>query len=290
MRRACIDIGSNTTRLLVADCDEGRLLEVHQERAFTHVRRGLTPGQEIREDKIAEVAMVVAAQLQAALELGAGDVRGVATAAVRRAVNRDALLAAIRRLCGLEVEILSAADEARLAFAGAARTLGHDPAGALGVVDAGGGSCELVVGTAPDHMDWFASFDVGSGVVVDECLHSDPPSVEDLARARARVREVLEGVRPPATGTVVAVGGSATSLRRIAGPVLDADAFARTLALLAGARAAELARRFALDEDRARLLPAGLLILEAAAELFAAPLEVANGGLREGLLLEVPRG
>ena len=59
------------------------------------------------------------------------------------------------------------------------------------------------------------------------------------------------GVRPPATARVVAVGGSATSLRRIAGPVLDADAFARTLALLAGARAAELARRFALDEDRA---------------------------------------
>ena len=86
------------------------------------------------------------------------------------------------------------------------------------------------------------------------------------------------------------MGGSATSLRRIAGPVLDADAFARTLALLAGARADGLARRFALDEDRARLLPAGLVILQVASELFGAPLEVANGGLREGLLLEVPHG
>jgi exopolyphosphatase/guanosine-5'-triphosphate,3'-diphosphate pyrophosphatase len=290
VRRACIDIGSNTTRLLVADCDGDRLLEVHQERAFTHVRRGLTPGQEIRDEKIVEVATVVAAQLQAALELGATDVRAVATAAIRRAVNRDALVSAIRGSCGLEVEILSPADEARLAFAGAARTLGYDPAGPLGVVDAGGGSCELVVGTVPDQLTWFASFEIGSGVVADECLHSDPPSAEDLARARARVREVLDGVRPPATSRVVAVGSSATSLRRIAGPVLDADAFTRALALLAGARAADLARRFALDEDRARLLPAGLLILEAAAELFGAPLEVANGGLREGLLLEVPRG
>ena len=103
MRRACIDIGSNTTRLLVADCDGDRLVEVHQERAFTHVRRGLTACREIREEKIAEVATVVAAQLQAALELGATEVRGVATAAVRRAGNRDALVAAVCRSCGLEV-------------------------------------------------------------------------------------------------------------------------------------------------------------------------------------------
>jgi exopolyphosphatase / guanosine-5'-triphosphate,3'-diphosphate pyrophosphatase len=290
VRRACIDIGSNTTRLLVADCDAVRLLEVHQERAFTHVRRGLTSNQEIREEKIAEVATIVAAQLQAALELGASDVRCVATAAVRRAGNRDALTAAVRRSCGLEVEILSAAEEARLAFAGAARTLGYDPLGPLGVVDAGGGSCELVVGTVPDRVSWFASFEIGSGVIADECLRSDPPTDEDVSRARVRVREALDDVQPPATARVVAVGGSATSLRRIAGPVLDAEAFARAMALLAGARAAELARRFALDVDRARLLPAGLVILEAAAELFGTPLEVANGGLREGLLLEVSHG
>ena len=290
MRRACIDIGSNTTRLLVADCDGEQLLEVHQERAFTHVGRGLTGEEEIAEEKIAEVASVVAAQLSLARDLGATDVRGVATAAVRRAANRDALLAAVHRVCGLEVQILSAEDEARLAFAGAARTLGYDPAGPLGVVDAGGGSCELVVGTVPDQVSWFASFEVGSGSVADECLRSDPPSADDLARARGRVREALDGIRPPATARVVAVGGSATSLRRIAGPVLDAGAFRRVLSLLVDAPAAEVARRFALDQDRARLLPAGLLILEAAAEMFGAPLEVANGGMREGLLLEAPRG
>ena len=231
---------------------------------------------------------MVAAQLKMAHDLGAADVRGVATAAVRRAANRDALLAAVHRACGLEVEILSAEDEARLAFAGAARTLGYDPAGPLGVVDAGGGSCELVVGTVPDQVTWFASFELGSGVVADECLRSDPPTAEDLALGRARVREALDGIRPPATTRVVAVGGSATSLRRIAGPVLDASAFHRVLSLLSGARAVDVARRFSLDEDRARLLPGGLLILEAAAELFGAALEVANGGLREGLLLEAP--
>jgi exopolyphosphatase/guanosine-5'-triphosphate,3'-diphosphate pyrophosphatase len=286
VRRACIDIGSNTTRLLVADCDGERLVEVHQERAFTHVRRALTSTHEIEAEKIDEVVGVVAGQLQRARELGVADVRGVATAAVRQAANREALISALRESCGLEVEILSAADEARLAFSGAARTLGFIPSGPLGVVDVGGGSSELVVGTVPDQVSWYASFPVGSGQIADECLHSDPPSAEEIERASQRVHDVLDGVQPPPAACVVAVGGSATSLRTIAGPVLDAGAFTRVLALLAAERASELARRFGLDADRVRLLPAGLLILQAAAQYFGAPLEVARGGLREGLLLE----
>jgi exopolyphosphatase/guanosine-5'-triphosphate,3'-diphosphate pyrophosphatase len=290
VRRACIDIGSNTTRLLIADCDGERLVEVHQERSFTHVRRGLNLEEEIEADKIAEVVGVVVAQLAAARELGVADVRCVATAAVRRAANRDALLAAVRSACGLEVRVLSAREEARLAFGGAARTLGYVPDGPLGVVDVGGGSCELVVGTAPDQMTWCASFALGSGQLADECLPSDPPLPAELARARTGLCVVLEVVEPPPAAHVVAVGGSATSLRRIAGPLLDGPAFARVLELLTAERAADLARRFALDADRVRLLPAGLLILEAAAERFGAPLEVARGGLREGLLLEVSSG
>ncbi len=286
MRRACIDIGSNTTRLLVADCDGERLVEVHQERAFTHVRRALTASEEIEDDKIAELVAVVHAQLEAARALGAVDVRGVATAAVRHASNREVLIAALRTSCGLEVSILSAAEEARLAFSGAARTLGFVPPGPLGVVDVGGGSCELVVGTPPNHVDWYASFPLGSGQLTDECLHSDPPSAQEIERAEMRVGEMLGEVQPPPTACVVAVGGSATSLRRIAGHVLDAAAFARVLALLAAARAIDVARRFELDADRVRLLPAGLVILRAAAACFGAPLEVARGGLREGLLLE----
>jgi exopolyphosphatase/guanosine-5'-triphosphate,3'-diphosphate pyrophosphatase len=185
------------------------------------------------------------------------------------------------------VAVLSAEEEARLAFTGAARTLGYAPTGPLGVVDVGGGSSELVVGTAPDRVDWYASFPLGSGQLTDECLPSDPPSAEEITRAGKRISEALEGVQPPPTACVVAVGGSATSLRRIAGPRLDAGAFARVLTLLAAERATEVARRFELDADRVRLLSAGLLILQAAAERFGAPLEVGRGGLREGLLLEM---
>jgi exopolyphosphatase / guanosine-5'-triphosphate,3'-diphosphate pyrophosphatase len=286
VRRACIDIGSNTTRLLVADCDRERLVEVHQERSFTHLRRELTSGAEIGTEKIAELIEVVEAQLRTARELGAEDVRGVATAAVRQAANRDALIAAVRGSCGLEIRVLSAEEEARLAFVGAARTLGHAAAGALGVVDVGGGSSELVVGNVPDQVSWFASLELGSGQLADECLRSDPPSAADLVRARARISEALAGVEPPPAAEVVAVGGSATSLRRMAGSVLDAGVFERVLGLLSSERAEDVARRFALDTDRVRLLPAGLLILQAAARCFGAPLEVAQGGLREGLLLE----
>jgi exopolyphosphatase/guanosine-5'-triphosphate,3'-diphosphate pyrophosphatase len=290
VRRACIDIGSNTTRLLVADSDAAGLVEIHQERAFTHVRRALTPGGEIAGDKIAEIVSVVADQIQTARDLGAVDVLGVATAAVRRARNRDALVSALRESCGIELAILPAEEEARLAFSGAARTLGYVPSGALGVVDVGGGSCELVVGTVPDQVTWFSSCELGSGELADECLRSDPPTAVELDRARARISQALDGVRPPRAATVVAVGGSATSLRRIAGPVLDGAAFGRVLAVLSAERAVDVAREFALDADRVRLLPAALLILQAASERFDAPLEIAHGGLREGVILEASRG
>jgi exopolyphosphatase/guanosine-5'-triphosphate,3'-diphosphate pyrophosphatase len=289
MRRACIDIGSNTTRLLVAECAGPGLIEVHQERTFTHIGRGLSADGAIPREKLDEVAAVVARQVRTARELGAGDIRGVATAPIRRARNGDQLVGVIRESCGLEVEILSGDEEARLAFVGAARTLDHCPAGALGVVDVGGGSSELVVGRPPDRVSWCTSFRLGSGDLAEACLRSDPPSIDELSEARARVASAVSGLEVPHPDEAVAVGGSAASLRRLAGPLLDSDAFTRSLGLLGAECAADVARRFALDVERVRLLPAGLLILEAAAGLFGASLQVARGGLREGVLLESAR-
>jgi exopolyphosphatase/guanosine-5'-triphosphate,3'-diphosphate pyrophosphatase len=286
VRRACIDIGSNTTRLLVAECGGEQLLEVHQVRSFTRIGKGFDPDGSISAAKIREVVAVVGEQLSIAHELGARDVRAVATAAIRRAANGAALAQAIERACGLPVEILSGDEEARLAFVGAARTLDHRPIGELGVVDVGGGSCELVVGMAPDSVSWCTSFGVGSGDLADRWLHSDPPSDEELAAARVEVKAAVRGLSVPHPAEAVAVGGSATSLRRLAGPLLDSDAFSRTLRLLSRERSGEVARRFSLDIERVRLLPAGLLILQAAAELFDSSLQIGRGGVREGVLLE----
>ena len=286
VRRACIDIGSNTTRLLVAECRGGDLRELHHERAFTRIGGGVLGDGAISPTKIATVVDGVVNQYRRALELGAVDVRAIATAAIRRSPNGSELVDAIVAACGLTVEILSSEEEARLAFVGAARTLDHVPGGELGVVDVGGGSSELVVGTAPNRVKWSASFAVGSGDLADGFLHSDPPSEAELSRARAHVASAVGDVQVPHPTEAVAVGGSAASLRRLAGPVLDADAFARALGVLASARAVDVARRFALDLERVRLLAAGLLILQTASELFGAALQVGRGGIREAVLLE----
>jgi exopolyphosphatase/guanosine-5'-triphosphate,3'-diphosphate pyrophosphatase len=286
VRLACIDLGSNTTRLLVADCEGEQLTEVAQLRSFTQIGRDLRTDGAISDQKIAEVVAVVVGQLDAAREWGAVEVHGVATAAIRRAANGAALVAAIDRACALRVKILSSEQEARLAFIGAARTLDHRPAGELGVVDVGGGSSELVVGAAPDQVSWSASLAFGSGDLADGYLLSDPPSTEELSQARAYVTNVLSGIDVPRSSEAVAVGGSATSLRRFAGPRLDASGFARALALLGAERAGDISRRFTLDLERVRLLPAGLIILQAASELFGSALQIGRGGIREGVLLQ----
>lgn len=290
MRRACIDIGSNTTRLLVADCLDDKLVEVHQERVFTHIGRGRDPHGSIPVEKIEEVARVVAAQAERARGLGVGEVRAVATAAIREATNGPALVAGIRARCGIEVEILSWQEEARLAFIGVARMLPLRPVGKLGVVDVGGGSSELVVGTAPDRVSWAASLPLGSAELTHSCLRSDPPTSRELADAQDEVDTVLDALDVPTPVQAWAVGGSAASLARIAGSPLDEVVFMRTLELLTRHPAAEVARRRGLEEERVRLLPAGLLILQGASRRFGLPLDVGRGGLREAILFEGERG
>jgi exopolyphosphatase/guanosine-5'-triphosphate,3'-diphosphate pyrophosphatase len=286
VRGACIDIGSNTTRLLVADCDGERLREVHQERAFTRTSRGLADGGVISDAKIAEVAGVVADQVRQARELGADEIHPVATAAIRRAANGAELADAVHAACGLDVRVLTDVEEARLAFLGAAGTLASPLDGQLGVVDVGGGSSELVVGQAPELVHWSASLPVGSGDLADEFLRSDPPSAEQLEEARERVARAFDGLEAPRPVVAFAVGGSATSLRQLAGDLLDDMTFERTLDVLRSAPASELARRVQLDPERVRLLPAGLLILRAAATALGVPLRISRGGIREGVLLE----
>src|SRR2546421_21027 len=176
--------------------------------------------------------------------------------------------------CGLEVTVLTEQEEARLAFIGAARALNKAPAGALAVVDVGGGSSELIVGRVPNAVDWSRSLAVGSGDLADAFLHSDPPTPSELGRARQHIDQAFRGIEIPGTSLAVAVGGSATSLRRLAGGLLDHAVFSRTLELLCNAAGDEVARRFGLDRERVRLLPGGLLILQAAAEWLGADLQI----------------
>jgi exopolyphosphatase/guanosine-5'-triphosphate,3'-diphosphate pyrophosphatase len=283
----CIDIGSNTTRVLVAEASNGRLRELLQRRVFTRIGKGLKPGAEIPRAKIEEVADVVAAHRRLAEQVGADPLRTVATAAIRGAANRDEFAAVVSERGGVDVTILDGEEEARLAFIGATRTLGRALDGRVAVVDVGGGSTELAVGTTAGGVSWWASFRLGSGQLADDYLHSDPPGAAELQAAAAHAQGVLEGIEVPRPECGVAVGGSAASLRRVVGAVLDEESMQRALRVLSDAPAPEVADRFALDPERVRLLPAGMLILQAAAQRLGCPLMIGKGGLREGVLLEL---
>jgi exopolyphosphatase / guanosine-5'-triphosphate,3'-diphosphate pyrophosphatase len=287
---ACIDIGSNTTRLLVADAGNGSLRELMTQRAFTRIGKSLDSGGAIPADKIAETAEVVATQAKVAREIGAERIVTVATAAIRNAPNRKALLGAIERAGGMRTAVLTGEEEARLSFVGATRTLLTPADGTIAVIDVGGGSSEIAIGEPHGAMDWSASFRIGSGFLADAYLRSDPPSVDELEKVRRHVAGTFEGLSPPPADGAVAVGGTATSLRRLLGAELVHETLERGIRVLCTTPIAEVAARFELDPERIRLLPAGILVLEAISDLLELPLRIARGGLREGVLLELVEG
>jgi exopolyphosphatase/guanosine-5'-triphosphate,3'-diphosphate pyrophosphatase len=287
---ACIDIGSNTTRLLVADASEGRLRELVAQRAFTRIGKSLRNGAEIPAEKIAETAEVVRTQAAIAGEVGAEQIVAVATAAIRTARNRDELVNAVQDAGGLKLSVLSGEEEARLSFVGATRTLVDPPSGTVAVIDVGGGSSEIAIGEPDGAMAWSESFRVGSGLLADAYLRSDPPSADELEKVRSHVDGTFEGLAPPPATSAVAVGGTATSLRRLVGAELEHETLERAIRVLSSTPVAAVAERFELDPERVRLLPAGILILEAISDLLGLPLRIARGGLREGLLLELVEG
>jgi len=284
---ACIDIGSNTTRLLVAEPKDGRLRELLRQRAFTRVGKNLKGNDRISDKKIAQVAEVVATQVRVAQELGTQNIRAVATAAIREAANQEDLAEAIRETAAVAVDVLTDEEEARLAFVGATRALDHAPDGDVAVVDVGGASSEIAVGTVAGGARWTASFRVGSGVLADAYLRSDPPSTEELDAARAHVEGAFEGLALAQPELAIAVGGTATSLRRLAGARLEHETIERSLRILASQSVEEVAARFELEPERVGLLPTGMLILEQVSDLLGRPLLIGKGGLREGVIIDM---
>jgi len=293
MRCACIDIGSNTTRLLVAERGTGDVVlrDVAADRAFTRLGAGRAPDGSIDPERIAAAAAVVALQVAQARAAGALVLRAVATAAVRDAPNRHELCAAVERQAGVCVEIIAAAAEARLAFAGAIGTLGPavapGPDDRVGVVDVGGGSTELVCGTRADGVGWVRSFPIGSGVLTERHVRGDCPSAEEMEALRAQAARTFAGLDAPAPGAAYAVGGSATSLGRLTGGRLHPASLEQALEALCSGPADAVARRLGLHPDRVRMLPAGIIVLREAARALGVPLRVASGGLREGVILAI---
>jgi exopolyphosphatase/guanosine-5'-triphosphate,3'-diphosphate pyrophosphatase len=284
---ACVDIGSNTTRLLVATFEDARLRELMTQRVYTRLGKVIRKRGTMPPEAIANEADVVETQVRHARELGAREIRIVATAAIRQTPNRDELVEAIEARTGLAASILTDAEEARLAFIGASRSLGSVPEGTLGVLDVGGGSTELAAGTADGGVSWYASFAIGSGFLADNYFRSDPPSPHDLQAAEQHAKGCFEGLEAPVVDRAVAVGGSANALRRVAGGELSHEALERAIRILSTAPAHEVSERFELDAERGRLLPAGVLIIDAVSDAVGWRLKAGGGGMREGCIIEM---
>jgi len=209
-------MGTNSTRLLVADVVDGRLGEVERRTRVTGLGRGVDLSGQLSSDAIEEVCETVGEYIQGYESLGADRVVAIATSAVRDAQNADAFLAELRERFALDSRILDGEEEARLTYRGACCERG-DVDGTL-VVDIGGGSSELIVGSRPEVIFW-ASLQVGTVRHTERHLTSDPPEAAQLEALSGDVRGVIDAELPPperpGVSLGVAVAGTPTTLAAV---------------------------------------------------------------------------
>ena len=299
---AVIDLGSNSTRVVVLRPDpEGALEVLADERVSLRLIRELDERRRLRGRAQEHVLRVLRDFRHVAAAAGARRTVAVATAAIREAANAAEFLRRARRETGLAVRLLDAKDEARCAFLGAA--YGLPAAGGL-MVDIGGGS--LQVARFRDRRllrSW--SLPLGALRVSDRFVHDDPPGRGELRRLHRHVRGLLEGAALPelrAGETLIGTGGTVRNLakldaQRVAHPVPRLHAYElgrrrlqEIVALLAGRRLEARAALPGMNPRRADSVVGGSVVLECLMDAVGAPrLLVAGQGLREGLVLEAFR-
>ncbi|MFL5936426.1 MAG: Ppx/GppA family phosphatase, partial [Gaiellaceae bacterium] len=210
-RVAAVDLGTNTTRLLVADVDDGRVDEVSLRQQITRLGEGVHARRRLLPLPIARVRNVLTDFRREAESLGAERVLAVATSAVRDAENGEAFLGEIEWSYGFATRLLSGDEEAELTFCGAA--LGRDLTEETLLLDVGGGSTEFVVGGA-EGLRFHESLDLGSVRLTERFLHTDPPTADELDACARAARNLLaeripDDLRPR---TAIGVAGTITAI------------------------------------------------------------------------------
>jgi exopolyphosphatase / guanosine-5'-triphosphate,3'-diphosphate pyrophosphatase len=281
---AVVDVGSNTVRLLVARREGTELVALDEGREHLFLGEDVERDGRLSAARIDEAAQCVAGFVHSARGLNASAVEVIVTAPGRQGANGDELVRSLVAAGGAPVRVLSADEEGELAFAGAVDAAELLP-GSVAVVDVGGGSTEVVVGTTEAGPAWSRSFDLGAVRLTARFLADDPPGKRALTAARGEVERHLDGFVPPLPQAALATGGTARGLRKVVGKELEADEFDAALAILAKRPAAKTAKTFALHERRARTLAAGAVVLAALQERLGVPLQVSRAGLREGAAL-----
>jgi exopolyphosphatase/guanosine-5'-triphosphate,3'-diphosphate pyrophosphatase len=288
---AAIDVGSNTTRLLVARIVGGRVEPLASGGAMTSLAAGLRPGGRIGDDGL-DLVEVTARQMAAeARALGARRLVVACTAVARDAANADELLARLERATGVPARVLSGPDEAALSFRGLVSAGAPDP---LLAVDLGGRSMEVFSGRG-GHLRWATSLPIGVRSLTERFAPGDPPALDLVEPMTSAARELVDRVVDGSGAgdrEAVAAGGSAAALATLAGgDRLDRDALVRAVERLAATGSDDLAEETGLEPARVRLSLAGAAILEAVRRAFGLDaLLVTRAGLREGLVLEAAAG
>ena len=305
MRVATIDIGTNTTLMLVAELRDGELVAVEDHAEITRLGRGVDRTKRIDAAAMEKTLATLRRYAERARALSVDVVAAVATSASRDASNGEEFRTQAAAILGGEVQIVSGAREAMLTFQGALGGLGVDDGARVAVIDVGGGSTEVVVGTLRDHrasIAWSHSYDIGSVRMTERHVRTDPPRDEELATIASDVQSALSA-HPPPSGPfdrVVAIAGTATTYAAIELELADyatAPPHGHRLALdRLNARVGTLAalplearrRTVGLLPDRADVIVAGGIVLARTAEALGADaLTVSDRGVRWGLAHEL---
>jgi exopolyphosphatase/guanosine-5'-triphosphate,3'-diphosphate pyrophosphatase len=294
-----IDIGSNSTRLVVFDSQfPGEHRVVAEVKATLRLQRHILPDGTLEEAAVDDLVSHLKDFAAVSRARGATRTRAVATSAVRQATNGEHVLARVRRETGLDLTIISGDEEARLAFAGAVYGL---PVEQGVLVDIGGGSMELVR-FRDRKMVSSATLPLGALKVTDQFLRSDPPTRKEITQLgkHAECLMVEAGVSPLRPGeSLVVTGGTVRNLAkvdrrvvdrrfgRLHGYVIPADRLRKLVGRLRGMTAAQRGDLKGLSAERADSILGGALSLLAAVKLLQADsVQVSGKGLREGLATE----
>jgi exopolyphosphatase/guanosine-5'-triphosphate,3'-diphosphate pyrophosphatase len=274
MRVAVIDIGTNSTRLLVADVERGGVRELVRESRVTRLGRGVDLSGQLSAEAIDEVCDAIGGYISRYEELAPERIEAVATSAVRDADNSGAFIAELRERFALGARILDGDEEARLTYAGACSACSPDETTL--VVDIGGGSTELIVGTGAE-FGFHTSLQIGTVRQTERHLQGDPPAAAELEELAAEVRGTLDaelGDRAHVSASDgIAVAGTPTSLaaidleldpydaERVEGHRLPLAAIQRMCSKLSSMPLAERRQVTGLHPDRAPTICAGVVIL-----------------------------
>ncbi|HUZ99635.1 MAG TPA: hypothetical protein VMU74_09770 [Gaiellaceae bacterium] len=277
MRIGVVDVGSNTIRLLLAQVDGRDLVPLEKERVRLSLGAEIERTGVVSDVSIAAAAKAVGKLCGLARRGGAETLDVFLTAPGRQSANADALVDAITRTAAHMVRVLSTEEEGRLAYAGAVATADVPLPRAIAVCDVGGASTEIAVGAPGADPRWVRSVDLGSVRLTER--------VEGTEAAQAEASRAFEAVVPPQVEVALAVGGSARAARRLVGPWLGEAELAEALRIVETKREQTIARRYGVHRTRARILPAGIVLLSEVQQRLGVPLHVCDGGIREGAVL-----